>query len=632
MYLINNIKELLMLAFSKLRSIIVVSLLFNTLSFAENTTIIESKNIIIPSALPSLKNARNFAKNEIIVTFKKGVSLFDATNLSNSSNITMKKFNNQFNDEIKKKFGEQNCKVKGYKNLGLMHLKAKNHSSEELIAYFRSDKMKQYVESVSKNNIIVPTTNDTYYNSLWALKNTGQTINNVRGTPNADINISEAWEKTKGMQSVIIAVLDTGIDYVHNDLQDNMWEGEAKHGYDFAGDNDGNNDDDPMPDTPYEQNGHYHGTHVAGIIGAVSDNNNGVVGVAQHISIMSLKVFRPNGYGYTSDVLEALEYISEHIDNGDNIVAINASYGGYDGSQDDPLNQAIKKLGEKGVLFCTAAGNETTNIDETPSYPASYNADNIIVVAASDQNDQLASFSNYGKNSVDIAAPGTNILSTYPDHSYAYMQGTSMATPYVSATIALIASLYGETTVKERKAMILNSVDTKNALTGKVNSEGRLNANSALDIEKAKDSTQTQEAQIIPLPIVAEGSNERKWETVNLDNGPIKFTTKENITMELRHNTLQKLVATISSNKRTSSLLLDIPNGNLQIDNRGNAVIGFEGKDISLEINSNGQMRSNLTNLSEAILPKETFPVGTNLDINEQRVEFTVPLSTTITF
>jgi len=259
-----------------------------------------------------------------------------------------------------------------------------------------------------------------------------------------------------------------------------MWTGNAKHGYDFAGDDDGNNDDDPMPDQPYDKKGHYHGTHVAGTIGAVGDNGIGVSGVAQEVSIMAVKVFRPKGYAYNSDILEGLDYVAQKIDEGENIVAINASYGGDNGSQDDAVNDAIKKLGEKGLIFCAAAGNSSKDIDKKPSYPASYDAPNIITVAASDQDDKLASFSNYGKKSVDVAAPGTNILSTYPENKYAYLNGTSMATPNVVGTVALVASVYPNASVEERKAIILDNVDKKSTLQDKVLTDGRVNVNKAL--------------------------------------------------------------------------------------------------------------------------------------------------------
>jgi subtilisin family serine protease len=188
------------------------------------------------------------------------------------------------------------------------------------------------------------------------------------------------------------------------------------YGYDFAADMDGNNGSDPLPVHP-------HGTHVSGTIGAEGNNSVGIVGVNQHVKIMAVKIFRPDGGAYDSDILEAIDYVLTMKGNGVNIVAINASYGGYGGSQEDPMNIAIRSLGDQGIVFVAAAGNEYNNNDGSfQSFPASYNAANIISVAATDQNDTLAWFSNRGEFSVDIAAPGVNILSTTPS-AFAHFTG-----------------------------------------------------------------------------------------------------------------------------------------------------------------------------------------------------------------
>ena len=376
-----------------------------------------------------------------------------------------------------------------YSFINAMHIKVPGKSFEEIQ---RLVKMLPMVKSIEKNYINKAfKSNDTYYSKLWAIENNGQSVNNTSGIKDADMDVAEAWQLEKGEHNVVVAVLDTGVDYTHNDLADNMWNGNRYHGYDFAGDNDGNNDNNPMPDTPYDENGHFHGTHVAGIIGAVGDNSEGVSGVAQNVQIMAIKVFRPNGYGYNSDILEGLDYISKQIDNGVNIVAINASYGGGGGSNGDAMHKAIEKLGEKGVVFCAAAGNNGKNIDNDPIYPASYDASNIITVAASDQNDKLANFSNYGKRTVEVAAPGTNILSTYPDNGYAYMQGTSMATPQVTGTVALLASANPSASAEEIIEAIEKSVDAKNTLANKVSTNGRINAYKAVKAisEESKPNT-----------------------------------------------------------------------------------------------------------------------------------------------
>ncbi len=420
-------------------------------SFGLNSNIINSKQVVTNNM---------FAQNEAIIELKSGVS----------QKIIIESMNKLFSG----------VKSHGYKLTNTIHIKVPNMGFDMIKQILENSPFKNSIKSIEKNYAQKPvSSNDSYYNKLWAIENNGQKVNGKSGTKDADMDVSEAWSIQKGSPDVVVAVLDTGVDYTHEDLADNMWRGNVHHGYDFAGDNDGNNDNDPMPDKPYDDNGHYHGTHVAGIIGAVGDNSQGVSGVAQDVQIMALKVFRPNGYGYLSDILEALDYVSDQIDKGVNIVAINASYSGG-GKKGDSADKAIAKLGEKGVVFCAAAGNDSKNIDNDPVYPASYSAKNIIAIAASDQDDKLASFSNYGKKTVDVAAPGTNILSTYPDNKYAYLQGTSMATPEVTGSVALLASEDTTSSVSERIDFLKSTVDKKSSLNSKVESGGRVNINSAL--------------------------------------------------------------------------------------------------------------------------------------------------------
>jgi len=362
-----------------------------------------------------------------------------------------------------------------YKNLPVSWIRSENFTVEEMISKLRTI---PGIEAVAPNYIrqIKGSTNDTYYNDLWAIENTGQDD----GTVDADIDGKEAWDIERGSRNVIVAVMDTGIDYNHPDLVDNMWDGSAydipHHGWDFAGDSNGNNDDDPNPGDDDDLT---HGTHVAGTIGAVSDNNRGTAGVSQLVSLMAVKVFRPNGYGYDSDILEGVDFVADLTDQGVNIVAVNASYGG--GGASDVMKDAIEDLGEKGVIFCAAAGNEENDNDSDPSYPASYDLDNIISVAATDRNDELASFSNYGETSVDVAAPGVAIMSTLPGNNYASWNGTSMATPHVAGLIALLAAHNPNSTVAERIQAITSSVDHLDSLNGKVATGGRINAKSALE-------------------------------------------------------------------------------------------------------------------------------------------------------
>ena len=479
--------------------------------------------------------APKFADNEIIITFKKG-----------------HKASKAFTHMLEKFLGEKDYHGHEYKALGAMHIKSTKFGTDALLKILKNPAFSQYVESATPNNIMVlNTSNDTNYNKLWAIENIGQEVNAKTGVADADMDVVEAWEKTTGSRDVVVAVLDTGVDYQHSDLSENMWSGNANHGYDFAGDDNGTNDDNPMPDAPFDENGHYHGTHVAGIIGAVGNNELGVSGVAQKVSIMAIKVFRPNGYGYSNDILEGLDFVAQKVDEGVNVVAINASYGGSGGTQGDAINEAIKKLADKGVVFCAAAGNEGKDIDAEPIYPASYDAPNIITVGASDQNDALATFSNYGKNSVDVTAPGTNILSTYPEDKYAYLQGTSMATPNVAGAIALLASYYPDSTMEERRAMIIDNVDIKDAFNGKVATSGRVNINNALKEKEVTpepntaplaedDNSSTAYETSVTIDVLANDSD-KDGDTLTIDS----FTSPENGKVEKQDS---KLIYTPNDN------------------------------------------------------------------------------------
>ncbi len=426
--------------------------------------------------LSSLLFSHGYAPREVIVVYK------DSPNLKQNTNLKFKKLP-RIVDKFKTSL-----------------VKSDTLSTKELIEHFSKEPNVKYVEPNYKYHLnIIP--NDEYFYKQWGLKNSGQDIKGGNGTNGSDINASSAWDTTTGSSNYVIAVLDTGVDYNHTDLNANIWHNSNEcinwpngadddnngytddcYGYDFAGDNNGDNDYDPMPDTPYDKDFHMHGTHVAGIIGAKGNNLSGVVGVDWNASIIAVKVFAPNGDGYSSDILEALDYVGKMKDRGVNIVAINASYSG--GENSIIMKDTINRLGDKGVLFVTAAGNSRNNIEHWQEYPASYDCDNIITVAATDFNDKLATFSNYGKESVDIAAPGVDIYSTIPSDThddYGYLSGTSMATPYVTASVALVwssleSNLTG--TAKEKaliiKKHILGTSKVLSSLKNKVLTGGRL--------------------------------------------------------------------------------------------------------------------------------------------------------------
>ncbi|MCL0083825.1 S8 family serine peptidase, partial [Thermodesulfovibrionales bacterium] len=261
---------------------------------------------------------------------------------------------------------------------------------------------------------------DTRFSELWGLHNTGQAVGGVSGIYDADIDAPEAWGITTGSPDVIIAVIDTGVNYLHPELVGNMWVNPGETPGDGI-DNDGNlliddihgwdffdNDNSPM-------DFHGHGTHVAGTIAASGNNAAGITGVMWDARIMALKISGVKAFAATSDIVQAINYA---VAEGAHI--INASWGGYVGTDapGDALRDAIEAAGIAGVLFVAAAGNDANDNDTIPMFPASYSLDNIISVAATDQHDNLTPWSNYGATSVDVAAPGVSILSTIPTFSY----------------------------------------------------------------------------------------------------------------------------------------------------------------------------------------------------------------------
>jgi subtilisin family serine protease len=323
---------------------------------------------------------------------------------------------------------------------------------------------------------IAATPNDPQFTSLWGLHNTGQT----GGTADADIDAPEAWDLTTGSGSTIVAVIDTGVDYRHPDLAGNIWVNAGEipgdqvdndgngfvddvHGYDFI-----NEDSEPLDD-------HGHGTHVAGTIGATGNNGAGVTGINWDVQIMALKFLGANGSGSTSDAIRALNYA---VQMGAQIS--NNSYGDSQFSQ--AFRDALEDARQANHIFVAAAGNNGSNNDASPFYPAAYNAANLISVAATDHNDRLASFSNYGLTTVDLAAPGVNILSTTPNSSYGNNSGTSMAAPHVAGVVGLVRSLHPSWSYPQVIDQVLHSVDFIPALASRTVTGGRLNAARAVGV------------------------------------------------------------------------------------------------------------------------------------------------------
>lgn len=348
-----------------------------------------------------------------------------------------------------------------------------------------------YVLSITE---AVPAPRDPLWLKLWAMKNYGQNSpSGAEGRETSDIQALEAWTVTKGSKSVLVGIIDTGVDYEHPDLKANMYVNEKEANGIPGVDDDGNGFADDVhgwnfisrdkaepyhgqAGSPDPMDDNSHGTHVAGTIGGVGNNQIGVVGVNWDVQIMALKFLDKNGSGDNGDAVRAIKYAADN-----SVDVINASWGG--GDKTKALEAALKYAESKGTIFIAAAGNDSSDNDYVDSYPANYEVDSLVSVAATDNRDRLAVFSNYGFSKVDIAAPGVDILSTVPrdplevGELYASYSGTSMATPHVAGAVALL--LAADPSLKRNpkaiKQRLMQTVDVLPNLTAVVASGGRLN-------------------------------------------------------------------------------------------------------------------------------------------------------------
>ena len=414
---------------------------------------------------------------QLIVKFKEGTGP-DVDFLKSHNALSAKKILKADKTESK---ASKSFKKFGIDRIYLIDLSGKS-DIVKAIKDINNDSRIEYAEP----NYIYHTTeipNDPNFSELWGLHNTGQN----GGIADADIDAPEAWDTQTGSSSVVIAVIDTGVDYTHPDLAGNIWTnlGEIAgngidddgngfvddiHGYDFV-----NNDGDPMDD-------HYHGTHCAGTIGAVGNDNIGIVGVNWSVSIMPVKFLSASGSGSTLDAIASVEYATLM---GADIMS--NSWGG--GSYSQALEDAISAANDAKVLFVAAAGNSSSNNDTSPHYPSSYDVPNVIAVAATDRNDNKASFSCYGAASVDLGAPGVSIYSTKPDNTYGALSGTSMACPHVAGAAGLIKAQYPLLTGDEIKTRLFGGVDPIPSMDGITVTGGRLNIYNSLDNDSISPAT-----------------------------------------------------------------------------------------------------------------------------------------------
>lgn len=326
---------------------------------------------------------------------------------------------------------------------------------------------------------VAETPNDPMLDELWGLHNTGSNVvGSPQGQEGMDVDALRAWDIQTGSRDVVIAVIDTGVGYDLSDLKENMWTNDAElngtegvdddnngfvddiYGYDFA-----NDDGDPMDD-------HGHGSHCSGTIGAKGDDGEGIVGVAWDVRIMGIKFLTGSGSGSLANAVQSIDYATQM-----EVDIMSNSWGG--GGFSEVLKESIERARDAGILFTAAAGNSRSNNDRNPSYPATYDVDNIISVAAIDNNGNLASFSSFGQTTVHLGAPGVNILSSTPS-GYKSWSGTSMATPHVSGVAALVLSNEPDISMEDLRERLITRVKPVSAIREKVASGGIVNAFFAL--------------------------------------------------------------------------------------------------------------------------------------------------------
>jgi subtilisin family serine protease len=420
-------------------------------------------NLTSPTLSTSLTDNQDFVAGELIVKFNSGKS-------DKEKNNALARIGGKMHEKILTKAMKDDGDTEGIVvvNTSLDVLDAVGKIKGPEIEYAEPN-------YIYRHEVV---TNDPYFSSLW-----GMIATNTYST-----QAETAWGKGQiGSPSVVVGVIDEGIQFEHPDLVGQIWtnpldpidgidnDGDGYkddiHGWDFA------NNDNTIYDGGTGGTQDTHGTHVAGTIGALGNNGLGVVGMNWNITIISAKFLSPSG-GTTANAVKAIDYFVFLKNHGVNIVALNNSWGG--GGYTKSLFDAITRANVAGILFIAAAGNGdfrgvAINNDKKPTYPASYAVANVISVAAIDATGKLASWSNYGAKTVHLAAPGVAIWSTMAYNTYASWSGTSMATPHVTGAVALYASIHPGSSAAVIKAAILAGVKKDSYLTGKTVTGGCLN-------------------------------------------------------------------------------------------------------------------------------------------------------------
>ena len=425
-------------------------------------------------APPAPKRARN-SEPEVLVHFKPGVSVSDIKRIAAGKNDLL-------SDEFE--FVRGWVEIDDLDNADPEAIARQYSGMADLVDYaepnFRIELDPDEFNDDSPDDLLYRersgAPNDPMFSDQWSLNNGGK--------KDADIGALHAWIKTQGSEKIVVAVLDTGVDYRHQDLVSNIWS-RPDSIPEYTDDELGTIDDihgfdaDADAGDPMDDNGH--GTHCAGIIGAEGNNNIGIAGINWNVTIMPLKFLGRGGFGSTANAIKAINYAIDRKQHGVNVRIINASWGSNSYSR--ALEDAIRAAGEQGILFIAAAGNNSTDNDKRAHYPSNYDLANVISVAALDRTDSLASFSNYGVKTVHIAAPGREIVSTWLGDAFREASGTSMAAPEVSGVAALILANDPNMTMSKLRERLLSSVDKIDSLQGKTATGGRLCAAQALGLK-----------------------------------------------------------------------------------------------------------------------------------------------------
>ena len=333
-----------------------------------------------------------------------------------------------------------------------------------------------------QHSAVIP--NDPQFGQLWGLHNTGQVVGGQTGIVDADIDAPEAWDVSTGSSNIVVGVIDTGVDFNHPDLVQNIWSAPAAFSVTVGGQTincpAGSHGFNAVANTCTPLDDNNHGTHCSGTIGGRGNNGAGVAGVNWTTSIMGLKFLNSGGSGNTADAIECIDFaiqVKQIFGAAANVRILSNSWGGGGFSQ--ALLDAINRANSNDMLFPAAAGNSNSNNDTTPHFPSSYNAPNVLAVAATDNRDNKSSFSSFGATSVDLGAPGTAIVSTVRNGGFASFSGTSMATPHVAGAAALVLSSCSLSTAN-LKANLMNNVNPIASLAGRTVTGGRLNVNNAI--------------------------------------------------------------------------------------------------------------------------------------------------------